>query len=202
VLVDLAGHTKMNKLAAFAHRPAPLQITWLGYPDTTGLPALDLRLTDAIADPPPQAERLNSERLVRIDGGFLCYQPPADSPPPAAEVNPATAVVFASFNNLAKINLPMIRLWSAILQAVPGSRLVLKSAALDFTETADRVLEAFEACGLAPGRVALHGWIAQRGAHLQMYEGRGHRPRYPSLQRHHHHLRGLMDGGAGGDAGR
>jgi len=171
VLVDLAGHSKMNKLAAFAHRPAPLQITWLGYPDTTGLPAMDLRLTDTIADPPPQADRLNSERLVRIGGGFLCYQPPADSPPPAAEVNPATAVVFASFNNLAKINLPTVRLWSAILQAVPGSRLVLKSAALDFTETADRVLEAFEECGVAAGRVELRGWIAQRGAHLQMYEG-------------------------------
>jgi predicted O-linked N-acetylglucosamine transferase (SPINDLY family) len=132
---------------------------------------MDLRLTDTIADPPPQADRLNSERLVRIGGGFLCYQPPADSPPLAAEVNPATAVVFASFNNLAKINLPTVRLWSAILQAVPGSRLVLKSAALDFTETADRVLEAFEECGVAAGRVALRGWIAQRGAHLQMYEG-------------------------------
>lgn len=171
VLVDLAGHSKANRLAAFAHKAAPLQVTWLGYPDTTGLPAIDLRITDAIADPVPQADAVNSERLVRIAGGFLCYQPPADSPPVADHVNPASAVVFCSFNNIAKLNAGMVRLWSAILEAVPGSRLVLKSAPLNFAETADRVLESFEAFGIAAGRVEVRGWIAEREQHLHLYDG-------------------------------
>ena len=171
LLVDLAGHSKANRLAAFAHKPAPLQITWLGYPDTTGLPAIDLRITDAVADPAPQADTLNSERLVRIDGGFLCYQPPADSPPVGDHINPPSGVVFASFNNIAKLNAGMVRLWSAILEALPGSRLVLKSASLDFTETADRVLEGFEEFGIAAGRIEVRGWVAKREQHLQMYEG-------------------------------
>jgi predicted O-linked N-acetylglucosamine transferase (SPINDLY family) len=170
VLVDLAGHTKANKLAAFAHKPAPLQLTWLGYPDTTGLPAMDLRITDAMADPAPQADALNSERLVRLDGGFLCYQPPPDSPLVSMQVNPVSSMVFCSFNNIAKINPGIVRLWSEILDALPGSRLVLKSAPLNFAETADRVLEAFESCG-AGGRVELRGWVAGREQHLGMYEG-------------------------------
>jgi protein O-GlcNAc transferase len=171
VLVDLAGHSKANRLAAFAHRPAPLQMTWLGYPDTTGLPAIDVRITDAIADPAPQADALNSERLARIDGGFLCYQPPADSPPVGDRINPPSGVVFCSFNNIAKLNAGMVRVWSAILEALPGSRLVLKSASLDFGETADRVLECFEEAGVAAGRIALRGWVAQREQHMKMYEG-------------------------------
>ena len=144
VLVDLAGHSKANKLEAFALKPAQVQVTWLGYPDTTGLPAMDIRLTDAIADPAPQAEALNSEKLVRIEGSFLCYQPPVDSPPPGAHIHPPSAIVFGSFNNIAKISAGTVRAWSEILGAVPGSRLVLKSAPLDFHDTADRVLEAFE----------------------------------------------------------
>ena len=171
VLVDLAGHSKANKLAAFARKPAPVQITWLGYPDTTGLPAMDYRITDAIADPAPQADALASERLVRIDGGFLSYQPPAECPPPGARVNPPSGVVFASFNNIAKLNAGMVWLWSEILAAVPGSRLLLKSASLNFTETADRVLEAFEQVGIAAGRVEVRGWVAQREQHLSLYDG-------------------------------
>jgi predicted O-linked N-acetylglucosamine transferase (SPINDLY family) len=171
VLVDLAGHSKANRLAAFALGPAPVQITWLGYPDTSGLPAMDVRITDAIADPAPQADAFNSERLVRIDGGMLCYQPPADAPPVATRVNAASGVVFCSFNNIAKLNAGMIHLWCAILEAVPGSRLVLKSASLNFAETADRVLESFEEFGVAAGRVEVRGWVAQREQHLRMYEG-------------------------------
>ena len=171
VLVDLAGHSKANKLEAFALKPAPVQMTWLGYPDTTGLPAIDLRITDGIADPAPQADALHREKLVRIEGGFLCYQPPNDSPPPGAHINPPSAVVFGSFNNIAKLTAGAVRAWSEILEAVPGSRLVLKSASLNFHETADRVLEAFEECGVASGRIEVRGWVAQREAHLKMYEG-------------------------------
>ena len=171
VLVDLAGHSKGNRLAAFARKPAPVQITWLGYPDTSGLPSMDVRITDAVADPAPQAEALNSERLARIDGGFVCYQPPADSPPVGVRVNSSSNVVFCSFNNIAKLGAGMVRVWSRILEAVPGSRLVLKSAALNFAETGERVLEAFEQFGVAEGRVEVRGWIARREQHLQMYEG-------------------------------
>lgn len=171
VLVDLAGHSKANRLQAFALKPAPVQITWLGYPDTTGLSTMDLRITDAIADPAPQADVLNSEKLARIEGSFVCYQPPVNSPPPGDRVNPPSAVVFGSFNNIAKISASTVRAWSEILDALPGSRLVLKSASLDFHDTADRVLEAFEEFGIAAGRIELRGWAVQREAHLKMYEG-------------------------------
>ena len=171
VLVDLAGHSKANRLEAFALRPAPVQMTWLGYPDTTGLAAMDMRITDAMADPAPQADGLHVEKLVRIEGSFLCYQPPADSPPPGDRINPPSSVVFGSFNNIAKLSAGTVRAWSEILDAVPGSRLVLKSASLNFHETADRVLEAFEEFGIAAGRIEVRGWVAQREAHLKMYEG-------------------------------
>jgi predicted O-linked N-acetylglucosamine transferase (SPINDLY family) len=171
VLVDLAGHSKSNRLAGFAHRPAPLQITWLGYPDTTGLPVMDARITDAIADPVPQSDAFNSERLLRIAGGFLCYQPPSDSPPVGVNINAPSVVVFGSFNNIAKLTAGTLRLWCEILDAIPGSRLVLKSASLNFTETADRVIEAFEQFGIAGGRIDIRGWVARREQHLALYEG-------------------------------
>ena len=132
---------------------------------------MDLRITDAVADPAPQADAFSSERRVRLDGGFLCYQPPADSPPAGGQVNASSGVVFCLFNNIAKLNQGMVKLWSDILAAVPASRLLLKASSLNYAETADRVLESFENCGVAAGRVELHGWVAGRGQHLRMYEG-------------------------------
>ena len=79
VLVDLAGHTANNRVRAFAYQPAPVQVTYLGYANTTGLSAMHYRLTDEWADPPGQ-ERLYTEELVRLPHGFLCYAPPADAP--------------------------------------------------------------------------------------------------------------------------
>jgi predicted O-linked N-acetylglucosamine transferase (SPINDLY family) len=168
VLVDLAGHCKGNRLAVFARKPAPLQVTWLGYPDTTGLEAIDVRVTDAVADPAPEADARHTERLWRMDGTFLAYEPPADSPAIAARRG-GEPVVFGSFNHVAKLNEPTIALWAEILARVPGSTLVLKSGLFDHADTRDRVLESFERHGVAVARIEVHGWRADRGSHLALY---------------------------------
>ena len=144
ILVDLAGHSKGNRLGVFARGPAPVQMTWLGYPDTTGLAAVDFRITDDTADPAPAAEQRHTEKLLRMNECFLCYQPPADAPP--VKLREAGApVVFSSFNNIAKVNAETIRWWGRILTGVPDSRLVLKSSPLNFPDTVDRVLDSLEA---------------------------------------------------------
>jgi predicted O-linked N-acetylglucosamine transferase (SPINDLY family) len=124
ILVDLCGHTGC-RLGVFARRPAPVQVTYLGYPNTTGLSAMDYRLTDAVADPPGEPV-CHTEELVRLPGGFCCYAPPAGIPEP----NPLPAQVagfltFGSLHKLAKLNDRVIDLWCALLRPVPSSRLLL-----------------------------------------------------------------------------
>lgn len=169
VLVDLAGHCKGNRLAVFARKPAPVQVTWLGYPDTTGLATMDARITDAIADPAPEADARHTERLCRIEGAFLTYEPPADSPPVVER--DGLPVVFGSFNHVAKLNPATISVWADILARVPGARLVLKSGPLDRAETRSRVLECFERHGVAAARIAVEGWREDRASHLATYAG-------------------------------
>ena len=168
ILFDLAGHSKGNRLGVFARGTAPVQMTWLGYPDTSGLSAVDFRVTDSTADPAPAAEQRHTEKLLRIDDCFLCYEPPADAPPVKPRV-PGAAVVFSSFNNIAKVNAETIRWWGRILAGVPGSRLALKSSPLNFPDTVDRVLDALERGGVDPARVELRGWIGERQQHLDAY---------------------------------
>jgi protein O-GlcNAc transferase len=127
ILIDLAGHTTGSRIEAFALRPAPVTVSWLGYPATTGLPTIDWRITDAIADP-AGAEQFYTERLFRLENGFLCYQPPVAAP----DIAPLPAlsrgyVTFGSFNNLAKMDAEVIGGWSALLRALPLARLRLKS---------------------------------------------------------------------------
>src|SRR5207247_1521559 len=80
ILVDLAGHTARNRLLVFARKPAPIQVTYLGYMDTTGMTAMDFRFTDAVADPPGITEHFHTEQLVRLPDCFACYRPMEDSP--------------------------------------------------------------------------------------------------------------------------
>lgn len=168
ILVDLAGHTEFSRLGVFARKPAPVQMAWLGYPDTTGLPAIDYRITDAIADPPPRADELHTERLLRLTPAFLCYQPPQDSPAIATRP-PQADVVFGSFNMLAKVNQRAIDMWARILHEVPQSRMCLKSNSLEHEATSARVLECFEARGIAASRVDLRRWAVERAEHLAAY---------------------------------
>jgi predicted O-linked N-acetylglucosamine transferase (SPINDLY family) len=132
VLIDLSGHTEENSLPAFHLRPAPVQATYLGYPNTTGLDTIDIRIVDSITDPPGYENR-NAERLVRIDPCFLCFKPIVDAPdlaPPPCTLSGATGISFGSFNLPLKIGPRTLSMWSAVLRAMPTARLVLKHASM------------------------------------------------------------------------
>lgn len=170
LLVDLAGHTSFNRLGVFARKPAPVQIAWLGYPNTTGLGTIDYRFTDAICDPPGVTDHLHTEVLVRLPQGFLCYQAPLNAPslrPPPSET--CGHVTFGVFNNLSKVTSEAIACWARILRRVPGSRLIMKSKPLANPDARKRVTEAFEAAGIDPARVEMLCWIAGIESHLEQY---------------------------------
>jgi protein O-GlcNAc transferase len=160
ILIDLAGHTRGNRLGAFALKPAPVQVSYLGYPATTGLAEINGRITDAWADPPGMTETFHAERLMRLQHGFLCYRPSEDAPPP--EPPPCLSaghVTFGSFNNLAKLTPATVAVWAEILNAVPGSRLRLKAKALGDEATCSRVRADFATHGIDDGRLDLLAWI-------------------------------------------
>jgi len=171
VLVDLAGHTAGNRLGVFARRPAPLQLTWLGYPDTTGLSTMDVRITDAEADPPGLTEAHHSERLVRLPDGFLCYRPIENAPPVApAPSTRGRAPTFGSFNAITKLSRETLALWARLLRETPEARLVLKHVSLTSAEGRARFAEKLAAHGLASERVDLRGHVPSFAGHLDAYE--------------------------------
>ena len=169
ILVDLSGHTAGNRLGIFVERPAPVQATWLGYPNTTGLPAIDYRIVDEFTDPPGQ-EAFHTEELVRLPGCFLCYRPLPDAP----EVVPLPAtsaghITFGSFNNLSKVSPPVIELWAEIVKSVPGARLLMKNPSLTDEPTRERYYAVFEAQGLGRDRLELIGHTPSQAEHLALY---------------------------------
>jgi protein O-GlcNAc transferase len=168
VLVDLAGHTGQNRQGLLASRLAPVQITYLGYPDTTGLTTMDFRLTDALADPPGVADELHTERLVRFAPTAWCYARPNEAPevvPPPCCSGRGGAPVFGSFNNLGKLSSSTWRLWARLLAAEPGARLLLKGTA----PAPDWLERQASAVGLDPARVTLLPVVAGQAAHLGCY---------------------------------
>ena len=172
ILVDLAGHTKDNRLGVFQRKPAPIQATWIGYPDTTGLETIDYRITDAIADPPGDADRMHTERLWRLPRGFLCYRPPEDAPgvPARPCATPgARGIAFGSFNNLSKFAPGVIDSWSRILTHLPDARLVLKASGLGSDSARQRVLERFAGHGIGPERIETMAPTPTRKEHLDLY---------------------------------
>ena len=155
VLVDLAGHTPGGRLLVLARKPAPVIATWLDYFDTTGLDAVDYLVGDPISTPPDGTQRF-SEKVLRIEPCRLCYAPPdyapEVAPPPAASNGFMT---FGSFNRLSKLAPPAIALWARILDAVPGSRLLLKNAAFTDQRTRERVIASFAPYGVGNARLEL-----------------------------------------------
>jgi FkbM family methyltransferase len=170
ILVDLAGHTAYNRMLLFARKPAPVQATYIGYPNTTGLPTMDYRITDSWADPSGQTDHLYTEKLVRLPSSFLCYKPPKETPIvaklPALKTRQIT---FGSFNNLAKVTPEVIVLWSAILAEVPNARMIVKSKALADKNTRQRIQEMFVKNGVSATQINLTGFAPSFAEHLELY---------------------------------
>ena len=168
ILVDLAGHTSDNRLLVLARRPAPVQATYLGYPNTTGMSAVDWRIVDRITDP-PHADAYAVERLLRLDRCFLSYQPieyPEVTEPPCLSNG---YVTFGSFNNMAKLNDTVFEAWGAILKGVQGSRLLLKHDMSHDPVVRERVMQAFINQGIDPSRIELLERTRGRADHLCTY---------------------------------
>lgn len=154
ILVDLTGHTINNRLLVFSAKPAPVQVTYLGYPNTTGLAAMNYRLTDEYADPSGQSDSYHTEKLFRLPQGFLCYLAPANAPPVApTPVATRGYVTFGSFNNLSKVTPTVVALWADLLRTTPHSRLALKSHSLSSHYARKRTLQLFAENGIGPERI-------------------------------------------------
>eukprot|EP00271_Cylindrocystis_brebissonii_P002015 TRINITY_DN1235_c5_g1_i1.p1 TRINITY_DN1235_c5_g1~~TRINITY_DN1235_c5_g1_i1.p1 ORF type:complete len:1248 (+),score=300.78 TRINITY_DN1235_c5_g1_i1:179-3922(+) len=169
ILVELTGHTANNRLGVMACHPAPVQATWIGYPNTTGLPTIDYRFTDSLVDPPDSTQE-HTEELVRLPGCFLCYTPSPEAgpvPPSAACTN--GYVTFGSFNNLAKISPKVVSLWARILRALPTSRLVVKCKPFSCSWISNRFSATLEAEGIDPLRVDLLPLVLLNHDHMQAY---------------------------------
>ncbi len=169
LLFDLAGHTAQHRLMVLARKPAPVQLTWLGYEGTTGLAAIDYLLADHYLIP-PEAEPYYRERVLCLPDGYVCYDPPDFAPPvsPLPAQKPG-AVTFGSFNNPAKLNAAVLALWAKVLARLPQARLILKYKGLDDPGLARNLLERFASCGVAAGRVVLRGW-SPHAAMLAQYQ--------------------------------
>jgi protein O-GlcNAc transferase len=155
ILVDLAGHTALNRIRVIAAKPAPVQVLYIGYPSTTGMAALDWLIADARVCPPGH-ERFYSERVARVEGSFWCYRPNAEAPEPGdLPALAAGAITFGSYNALPKLSETTVRLWTRVLEVVPGSRLVLKALPFADAMTRKKTLERFVAAGADPARVQI-----------------------------------------------
>jgi protein O-GlcNAc transferase len=171
VLVDLAGHTGNNRLFVFARHPAPVQISWLGYPNTTGLKTVAYRLSDAIADPVGIADELSTEKIIRMKGGFHCFEPPMNLPEVvSAPVLRDGYLTFGSFNNQAKINMLTVRRWVKLLQAIPDSKLILKNHQLGDERNKQHWARIFENEGIFAERIRFIGYCKELKDHYRTYE--------------------------------
>lgn len=169
ILVDLTGHTANNRLRVFAAKPAPVQVSWLGYPNTTGLSTIDYRITDDIADP-EGADCFYSEKLMRLASGFLCYLPPKDAPPVSERPHIRNRfITFGSFNSIPKISPELVAVWAAVLKRVKGSEILLKSKYLADPTIRSRCLGLFAEFGIRPERIKLLGAEPSMNEHLNRY---------------------------------
>ncbi len=169
ILIDLAGHTAHNRLPVFAWKPAPVQVSWLGYLGTTGLDAMDYILADAWALPAGEEDQF-TETPWRLPESYICFSPP-DS---AVEVGSLPAldkgvITFGCFNNLNKITEEVVACWARVLQAVPDGRLYLKTKSLEVPEARESLVASFARLGIAPERLVIKGRFESHEEHFRAY---------------------------------
>jgi len=157
ILLDLSGHTSMQRMSLFGQRAAPVQATFLGYPGSTGVPNIDWLVADNVVAP-VGSEGLFSEQLARLPHSVFCFAPEADYPyPDYSLVHAQRPLTFGSFNNVAKLTPHTVKLWAAVLKEVPDSRLLLKAPSFKDEGAVEAVAQRFEAEGIARNRLAFRG---------------------------------------------
>ncbi|NJO16884.1 MAG: tetratricopeptide repeat protein [Thioploca sp.] len=170
ILVDLSGHTSGYRLLVFARKPAPVQVTYLGYLSSTGLTSIDYRITDNYVDPPERNQSFNSEQPIRLSGSYFCYHPLINTP----HVNSLPAldqgyITFGSFNNYMKMNLKLFTLWAQVLKAVKNSRLLIKAKSFNDLNTQQSFLNLFASLDIESSRLIISNYESSIEIHLRSY---------------------------------
>lgn len=172
ILVDLNGLSAHHRAGVMALRPAPTQLSYCGYCNTTGLDAVDARIVDSITDPPgADSDSLSIEQLARLDRCFVCYRPPHDAPEPTLDVEATKpdSICFGSFNAPAKISALTLDLWCAALRSEPRARLLLKGVGLEHASARSHLIDRFVALGVDASRLTLLGPTPSAVEHLALY---------------------------------
>jgi predicted O-linked N-acetylglucosamine transferase (SPINDLY family) len=171
VVIELSGQTYGNRLMALRLRGAPIQMTYIGYPNTTGVSAIDYRIVDSLTD--PGADERATERLIRLDPCFLCYWPGDDSAP-VSSISPPPClrngyITFGSFNSVRKFSPSTLGLWARLVRETAGSRLIIKSGTGLSGRGREHLYRQLEILGVERGRVDVLDRVGSRAAHLEVY---------------------------------
>lgn len=171
ILIDLAGHTGNNRLPLFAHKPAPIQMTYLGYPDTTGLSTVDYRIVDQYVEPPEEDGLYATEKPLRMPHSYFCYTPiekcPATGDAPALKNG---YITFGSFNNYAKVSDTIIDVWAMVLKAIPTSKFLLKNQSLKDPDTWEHFKQRMAERGIDTNRLHYSKFAKSTQDHLRVYQ--------------------------------
>lgn len=171
ILVDLSTYAGNFRMDVFARQAAPVQVCYLGYPNTSGLSRMSYRITDEWADPPGLTDAWHTEKLVRLPSGFLCYSPYFDvpvSPLPALD-SQSGGICFGSFNSFQKITAEVLETWLEILRKIDHSVLLVKAIALQDDETKAKLQSFFTDKGIEAHRLKLYSWTHDKEEHLALY---------------------------------
>jgi len=157
ILVDLSGHSAKNRLLVFARKPAPVQATWIGYPNTTGLSAIDYCIVDQYNAPHGILDSFYTEKLIRLPESGSVYAPSIGSPEPISSTPSLERgyVTFGSFNNFAKVTVEVIDVWSQLLRAVPSAKLFIEAPGLEDPLFQNQIRELFKARQVSEDRLEL-----------------------------------------------